>query len=594
VSIRHFLWHLLRFRPRLYIFSLLLSWGYYTLPLLLGLVLRAFFNALSGEAELPFEVWALAVLFLSVQVAVQVFEQGYAALYLYFEGSLKALIRQNLFRSLLKDGDARAGPHAGEVLNRFEEDADGVVAPIATSMSLSGQALSALTALLVMLSINPYITSLAVLPMVGVVGITRWMGVRIQHYRRASREGTGRVAGFLGEVLGAVQAIKVAGTEGAAVQRFQALSEVRRQAVVQDALFGQVLNSMNAAAITLAIGAVLALAGLLMKAESFTLGDLALFVSYIASGGVSISVFAMGAGQLLASFKQAEVYLERLLTLLPNGAPEKLVASGPVYLRGAFPKVPHIAKTAAHRLKSLRVERLTYGYPETGRGIEDISFELERGSFAVITGRMGSGKTTLLETLLGLLPKERGAIYWNGHPVADPAAFLVPPRCAYVPQVPYLFSDTLKENILMGIPEEAVDLRQAIHRAVMEKDVETLEREIDTLVGPRGVRLSGGQVQRTAAARMFAREAELMVLDDLSSALDVDTEQLLWERLLAQQEATCVVVSHRRTVLRLARHILVLKDGHLEAEGGLEELLEQCAEMREIWRGVLRTGPAKV
>jgi ATP-binding cassette subfamily B protein len=99
------------------------------------------------------------------------------------------------------------------------------------------------------------------------------------------------------------------------------------------------------------------------------------------------------------------------------------------------------------------------------------------------------------------------------------------------------------------------------------------------------MRLSGGQVQRAAAVRMFVRAPELLVFDDLSSALDVATEQLLWERLFAERRATCLVVSHRRPVLRRADQIVVLKDGKVEACGSLERLLASCQEMQRIWAG---------
>ena len=110
----------------------------------------------------------------------------------------------------------------------------------------------------------------------------------------------------------------------------------------------------------------------------------------------------------------------------------------------------------------------------------------------------------------------------------DLAAFFVPPRSAYTSQVPRLFSEPLRDNILMGLPDGRTDLDGAVHAAVMEEDVAELEDGLDTVVGARGVKLSGGQLRRSAAARMFVREPELLVFDDLSSGLDVETERELW------------------------------------------------------------------
>jgi ABC-type multidrug transport system fused ATPase/permease subunit len=122
-----------------------------------------------------------------------------------------------------------------------------------------------------------------------------------------------------------------------------------------------------------------------------------------------------------------------------------------------------------------------------------------------------------------------------------------------------------------------------VQLAVLDPDLERMEQGLETLVGARGVKLSGGQVQRGAAARMLATEAELLVFDDLSSALDLATEGELWRRLFEQRQATCLVVSHRRAALERADQILVMDRGRIVARGRLRELLRDSALMRDLW-----------
>lgn len=318
-----------------------------------------------------------------------------------------------------------------------------------------------------------------------------------------------------------------------------------------------------------------------MKAGHFTVGDFALFTSYLVNIGFSISLF----GYMVFQHKRLKVSYDRMRTLFRPGEEDRIMEKREIYLNEEPPEPVNEARNPKEKLRELEVNGLSYRYEQSSNGIQDINFKLKQGQFLVITGRIGSGKSTLVRTLLGLLPKQQGEILWNGEHV-DPATFLMPPRAAYTPQVPRLFSDTLRENIVQGKQgnvDQALD--KAIRLAVLDKDIRQLDQGLETPVGPRGVMLSGGQIQRSATARMLMTEADLFIFDDLSSALDVETEQLVWDGLFKERDVTCIAVSHRKAALTKADHIIVMKDGRIEAEGNLADLLESNEEMQLLWQG---------
>ena len=607
-----FLWRMIRYRPWLYLIDCIFWTLIHMSPLIPGLIALRFFNTLSANTHLNATLWGLIALLIMTALARVVVLLGGALADILHRFTMSALLRRNMLERILERPGARAVPYsAGEAISRFRDDAELAEDAISWTLDTIGTAIFAAVAVAILLTISVKITLLVFLPLVSVIAVVQAVSNRLEKYRAASRKATGRVTGAIGEIFETVQAIKVAGAERHVVKHLQTLNDKRRISMLKDTVLTQMLDSTFENTIGLGTGLILILAAQSLGSSSFSVGDLALFIYYLAF----VTDFAHLFGMMLAHYRQTKVSFSRMVTLLQGAAPAMLVKHAPLYLtkpvgageglRGegtlASPWLVHVIPkegdasvqvtrsqphtTPAPTDNLVEAVGLTYRYPDTGRGIGNVNLRLKRGSLTVVTGRIGSGKTTLLRTLLGLLPKDGGKIFWNGEFVRDLAAFFVPPRSAYTSQIPQLFSETLKENILLGLPEEQVDLQMAIATAVMEQDVADLEKGLDTVIGARGVKLSGGQAQRTAAARMFVREPELLVCDDLSSALDVETERTLWERLFARCASTCLVVSHRRPVLQRADHIIVLKEGRVEAEGKLEELLNTCEEMQRLWSG---------
>lgn len=613
---RHFFWRLIMYRPGLYLINLF-AWSLiHMAPLVPGLLTKAFFDHLEGTYAFPYGVWAIAVLLIGAALARIALIFGGFMTDVHFRFRISTLLRRNMLSHVMKEPGARAIPCSpGEAISNFRDDVDQAEEATSWSVDTLGLVGFVIVASWILISIDLQLTILVFVPLILVVTAAQIATARIQKYRAASRESTAKVTGAISEMFANVQAIQVAGAEKRVVERFVSLSEKRRQSMVKDKLLTETLSSVFTNSVNLGTGLILVLASLKMRSGDFTVGDLSLFVYYL----TFVTQLISNVGNFMTYYKQMGVSFQRIKSML-QGAPASLLTAANYIGIGKFKNKRNKEKDAhpdrraqidslthgrfnpsaisaaedgmetaiikAPPLSLLEAQGLSYQYPETGRGISNINLTLKRGTFTVVTGMIGSGKTTLVRTLLGLLPAEKGEIRWNGERVTEPADFFIPPQSAYTAQIPRLYSDKLRNNILLGITEEPGSLERALHAAVMEEDIKHLQHGLETMVGPRGVKLSGGQAQRTAAARMLVRDAELYVFDDLSSALDVETERKLWERLFSERGgATCLVVSHRKAALNHADHIIVLNGGEIEAEGTAEQLLASSESFRQLWYG---------
>ncbi|HSM54771.1 MAG TPA: ABC transporter ATP-binding protein [Candidatus Sulfomarinibacteraceae bacterium] len=598
-----YFWRLMRFRPRYYASDLIGITIRFTLMTVTGLILRAFFNGLAAGDGFTVSAWtAVGLQLLYAVLSVTSLVVAVMAFVNFTQHGMALLIR-NLLQHILslpgsmplpleEDG---APMSVGKAISTLRDDVHEMLHSIIIIDDTVALSVTAIVAFAIMLSINVAVTLGTFLPLLLIIVVAQRLGNLAREYRRKARRSTAEVTAMIADMFNATQAIKVGNAEERIINRFREVNANRREAMVRDRLLSQLVDALSNGTVDVGTGLVLLLAAQAMVADQFTVGDFALFAAYIWPATQMMRV----AGTLLTRYKQVGVSTQRMEAMMRGQPVGAIVAHNRIYMHDSYPVPEQLEKEPHDHLQHFKARGLTYQFsPQTddsdghqpssadGKGILDVDLDLPRGSFTVVTGRIGSGKTTLLKCLLGLLPLQKGAIYWNGQRVRQPTRFMRPPRVAYTGQVPRLFSETWRDNVLLGLSERRVALPRAIHLAVLEEDLGEMDAGMETLVGPRGVRLSGGQIQRTAAARMYVREAELLLFDDLSSALDVETERQLWERLFALDvRPTCLVISHRRPALRRADQILVMEGGRVTDRGALEDLLQHSVEMRALWQG---------
>ena len=606
-------------------FFLALQTEYAVMILLSGYIARGFINHLNGIPKDSLDLRAALLLLLLSLVLTLVCQA--AAMYssITVARHSMALICLNIMERLFKrpgglplPEDRRKGRpiSEGQCLNTLSTDTITVPSMFDFVFEMTGMCLSGIAAFWIMYSINAFVTLVVFLPLAALFAVLNLFQKKIEPLAEKARRSAGEVSSMLSDMFSNVQTIKTSAAEGHFIEEFRRRNERRLADSMKSQLFFSLLKGLNSGLMEIGAAVILLACAGSMRRGTFTIGDFILFTSYL---WAVLGIFRWG-GSLIAEVKRQNVAIDRMESLM---APEPPLS--PVKARKlSLAKVPEVRlsidRGASEPLRRLEVEGLAFRYSfkkeepeedgadETGEGakeaseerpvedaecipfgIESIDFTLVGGSLTVVTGAIGSGKTTLLKSLLGFLPAQAIKMAWNGEEVPrrddlERGQFWRAPRSAYTPQVPRLFSDSLKGNILLGIPEEDVDLGALVAQACLETDLREMPEGLATPIGPRGVRLSGGQIQRAAAARMFARGASLNVLDDISSALDVETEARLWDRLMTGGEGrTFLVVSHREALLRRADQILLMDGGCIVARGRFDELIAESA----LFRGLL-------
>ncbi|MFT7649034.1 MAG: ATP-binding cassette subfamily B protein [Candidatus Poriferisodalaceae bacterium] len=543
-------------RPKLWGVAWILWTVFVMLPLIAGWLLKLAFDALSSNESIT---GFLVLLGISEAIRWVVFA---VAVYVVVRWWVSALtvMRTNMLEAQTVSGGPRSATlpdSPAEAISRFHDDARDAVLWTDSWVDGSGYIIYAVTALGIMSTIDGRAAFVVLIPLVVVTAITRYLTPRLHAARSADRKATGRVTAFLGETFTGMLAFRLAGREDAAIARLETHTAIRRGTAVRDTVIQQAIDGMASSTSDITVGLTLLVLVPAVRSGDFSVGDLALFVTY----AVQLGELPRYVARIITSREQAIVSYERMGEMVADGDAAGVVEHRLVTIEPNETKLGRDPDPARVRLEQLEIRGLTAQYPSNGGGVEDINLTFERGTFNVVTGPVGAGKSTLLRAIIGLIDHDQGSIVWNGSEIVDAAAWFVPPNAAHLPQVPSLFSESLADNISLGRDTETLD--DILELTTLASDLDEMPDGLDTMVGARGLRLSGGQAQRVATARSLLTQPELLVVDDLSSALDVATEKELWDRLSDLGSTTVIAISQRQLAIDRADQVITMADGRV-------------------------------
>jgi ATP-binding cassette subfamily B protein len=541
-----------------------LGWGlfvvFFMMPAISGLFLGRGYAALQ-DGDTTATLWWSAAIAVSEVVRMVAIHHG-ALIWTKAWIHMQTLLRANMLSAQMASGGLHAGQpvgSAGSAVTHFRDDTEDVANLVDGMVDISGGVVFTVIAGFVLGTADARAAAVLVIPLLGVGVATRVLDTRIKEYRAADRLATEHVTGLLGDVMAAATTVKVNDAAEPMLRRLGVLVERRRHTAVRDRVLEEGVMAFSQGAADIGLGLVLLVSAGAIASGAFDLGTLALFTAYLGW----LSFLPRMVGRVLARRKQAGVAFDRMRALVADQEAANTVRPRhlPIDPRDARTR-PGVVRPARVPLEAFEVRDFSVAYGDT-TVVRDVDLTVRRGEFVVVTGQVGAGKSTLLRALLGLAWQADvvGSVRWNGVEIDDRAAFLVPPNAAFLSQVPQLISDSVGDNVGLG-PIDPDQLATALQLAAITDDIDAMPDGVDTLIGPRGLRLSGGQRQRLATARALVHSPELVVLDDLSSALDVETEVQLWTNL-ADAGMTVIAVSHRAVAFDRADQVLRLDHGRI-------------------------------
>ena len=526
---------------------------------LVPLFMREAIDSLANpEIEPNFAVPALAILGVTVLSFL---------IYVWARRALRRIsiavtydLRKRIFRNVQRQGPGFFNKYGtGDLMSRSVNDVSQVRMAVSFGWVTVVMFVFTITmSLWFMFMLAPGLAAVVILPLPFVALVGYLMSRKMYPYFIQRQEAMAAVTSFAQENLNGIRTIQAMAQEGREIERFREASTQYTKKAYRATRFMQFMGiSMNGLT-TISPLIILGYGGTLVLQGDLTLGTFTAFSGYVWMATSSVTQI----GWSLSMFTSAAAATERIFETIEH-EPE-VADDSDTTIAEDFPA-------------SIEIRGLTYSYPEAATpSLDDINISIEPGQTIALLGRMGSGKSTVLKSIVRLTDTPRDSIFLGGYDICSFPLDRLREEIALVPQYAFLFSATIKENVTYDEPErEDQQVWEAIAAAGLEQTIAEFGDGIGTIVGERGVTLSGGQKQRATLARGLIRDAKVLLLDDVFSSVDTETEERIIRGLNEYRaDKTTILISHRVSTARHADHIYVLDNGHVLEHGTHDELLE--------------------